>query len=143
MGFEPLHTESISGSITRMKPFLKIVAACIVGTAFMFATFLFVPALVVGDSFSIMKEQELHLFSEPLDLAISSDGSWTFVLTKSGMVTIYGASGDLIQSLVGPVLSADGVAVLCRRPGGEREEDNHRDAEDTEKKDFVVLAANP
>ncbi|MDF1526686.1 MAG: hypothetical protein RRA15_09190 [bacterium] len=82
-----------------MSHYLKIKTAFAVGTAFMFATFLFVPALVAGDSFSIMKEQELHLFSEPLDLAISSDGSWTFVLTKSGMVTIYGASGDLIQSL--------------------------------------------
>src|SRR5680860_986663 len=82
-----------------MRPYLKNAAACIVGTAFIFATFLFVPAFVAGDSFSIMKEQELHLYSEALDIAISNDGSWTFVLTKSGMVIIYGASGDLIQSL--------------------------------------------
>ena len=65
----------------------------------MFTAFLIEPALVAGDSFSIMKEQEMHLFSEALDLAVSSDGRWTFVLTKNGMVTIYGASGDLIQSL--------------------------------------------
>jgi len=46
-----------------------------------------------------MKEQEMHLFSEALDLAVSSDGRYTFVLTRNGMISIYDPSGELVQSL--------------------------------------------
>ena len=82
-----------------MSSYLKSTVACTAGTALLFTALLFVPALASGESFSIVKEQEMHLFSEALDLTVSADGLWTYVLTKSGMVTIYGTSGDLVQSL--------------------------------------------
>ena len=43
----------------------------------------------------------MHLFSEAFDLTVSSDGRFTFVLTKNGMISIYAASGELVQSLKG------------------------------------------
>ena len=82
-----------------MYPNLKIPAARSMGTALVLSVLLFHPAVSAGDSFSIVNQQEMHLFSEALDFAVSSDGRYTFVLTKSGMVTIYGSSGDLIQSI--------------------------------------------
>lgn len=82
-----------------MSSYLKTTAASTVGTVFIFAVFLFVPTHLAGDSFSVTKEQKVHLFSEALDLAVSDDGQWTFVLTRSGVVSIYSASGDLIQSI--------------------------------------------
>jgi DNA-binding beta-propeller fold protein YncE len=57
------------------------------------------PALAPADSFSVVQQQEMQLSSEALDLAVSSDGQWTFVLTGSGTVSVYSASGDLIQSI--------------------------------------------
>ena len=41
----------------------------------------------------------MSLSGEALDLAVSTDGRWTYVLTKAGEVAIYGISGDLIQTL--------------------------------------------
>ena len=41
----------------------------------------------------------MSLSGEVLDLAVSTDGRWTYVLTKAGEVAIYGISGDLIQTL--------------------------------------------
>jgi hypothetical protein len=77
---------------------LKIPAIRVIGTIFIVTVFMVVPALAAGDSFTIENQQEMHLFSEALDLAVSSDGMYTFVLTKNGMITIYSASGDLVQS---------------------------------------------
>ena len=81
-----------------MSSILKTASALIAGTAFIATGILFVPVHAAGDSFSIEKQQEMHIFSEALDLAVSSDGRYTFVLTKNGMITIYSASGDLVQS---------------------------------------------
>jgi hypothetical protein len=58
-----------------------------------------VPAFVQADSFSVVRQQEMKLSSEALDLTVSGDGLWTFVLTGSGMVSIYSATGDLVQSI--------------------------------------------
>lgn len=77
---------------------LKITVIRTVGIAFLITGFLFIPVLYAGDSFTIEKQQDMHLFSEALDLTVSSDGMYTFVLTKNGMVTIYSASGELVQS---------------------------------------------
>jgi len=41
----------------------------------------------------------MTLSDQALDLTVSSDGRWTFVLTRSGDVAIYEPSGDLIQTL--------------------------------------------
>lgn len=67
-------------------------------TAGLFIIF-FLPGVVSGDAFSVVNQQDVHLYSEALDLAVSADGQWTFVLTKSGVVSIYSASGNLIQSI--------------------------------------------
>ena len=82
-----------------MEYFLKTPSVCTVSIAVSLSVFLFVPAVAPADSFSVVKQQEMHLFSEALDLAVSGDGQWTFVLTRSGMVSIYSTSGDLIQSI--------------------------------------------
>ena len=34
-----------------------------------------------------------------VDLAVSGDGQWTFILTEKGEVAIYNAAGDLLQTL--------------------------------------------
>jgi hypothetical protein len=78
---------------------LKTTVIRTVGTVFLIISFLLVPVLAAGDSFTIEKQQDMHLFSEALDLAVSSDGMYTFVLAKNGMITIYSASGELVQSL--------------------------------------------
>jgi hypothetical protein len=68
--------------------------------AALMALVLFVcPAWALADSFSIQNQSEIKLTDEALDMAVSSDGRWTFVLTKSGDVAVYGAAGDLIQLL--------------------------------------------
>jgi hypothetical protein len=41
----------------------------------------------------------MALSDRALDIAVSSDGRWTFVLTGGGDVAIYEPSGDLIQTL--------------------------------------------
>ena len=41
----------------------------------------------------------MSLSGEALDLAVSTDGRWTFVLTKGGEVAVYGISGNLVQVL--------------------------------------------
>lgn len=99
MLFPPLQTKAISGSILSMSSILKTSAACTVGTTLIITVLLFLPVLAAGDTFAIEKQQEMHLFSEALDLAVSSDGRYTFVLTKNGMISIYSASGDLSQSI--------------------------------------------
>jgi hypothetical protein len=57
------------------------------------------PAAVIGDSFTVQEQREMTLSDQALDLTVSSDGRWTFVLTRSGDVAIYEPSGDLIQTL--------------------------------------------
>ena len=79
----------------------KIATARIIGAACLLTLFLLVPVVTAADSFSITKQQDMHLFSEALDLAVSSDGRYTFVLTKNGMISIYGADGKLVQSIKG------------------------------------------
>jgi len=81
-----------------MPSYNKITVARSLAAALVLSVLLFVPADLPADSFSVMKQQEVHLFSEALDLTVSTDGLYTFVLTRNGMVTIYSASGDLIQS---------------------------------------------
>jgi hypothetical protein len=61
--------------------------------------FVMCPVVSTGDSFSILEQKEMSLSAEAQDLAVSSDGLWTFVLTTGGEVAIYGISGDLVQIL--------------------------------------------
>ena len=61
------------------------------------SVFLIYPCVSTGDSFSILEQKEMSLSGEALDLAVSTDGRWTFVLTKGGEVAVYGISGNLVQ----------------------------------------------
>lgn len=78
---------------------LKFSVSWTVWAAILFTVLLVYPAASTADSFSILEQKKVALFDEALDLAVSSDGRWTFVLTKGGGVAIYGASGDLVQVL--------------------------------------------
>ena len=80
---------------------LKLSNYCSVWAAVLVTVLIIYPAAAIGDSFSILEQQEMHLFSEAHDLTVSSDGRFTFVLTKNGMISIYAASGELVQSLKG------------------------------------------
>ncbi|MDF1536193.1 MAG: hypothetical protein P1S46_06790 [bacterium] len=57
-----------------------------------------VPA-AIGDSFDILERRETVLSGAAVDLAVSGDGQWTFVLTDGGEVAIYDRSGKLQQTL--------------------------------------------
>ncbi|GAB4259239.1 MAG: hypothetical protein Kow0092_07380 [Deferrisomatales bacterium] len=47
--------------------------------------------------------QTLRLEAEPVDLTVSPDGQWTFVLTAEGTVLVYSAAGTLEGTVsVGP-----------------------------------------
>lgn len=78
---------------------LKFSVSWTVWAAILFTVLLVYPAASTADSFSILEQKKVALSDEALDLAVSSDGRWTFVLTKGGGVAIYGASGDLVQVL--------------------------------------------
>lgn len=86
--------------IREMSKDLRYNAALTAIRAAVMALVLFVcPAWALADSFTILNQSEMKLSDEALDLAVSSDGRWTFVLTKGGDVAVYGAAGDLIQLL--------------------------------------------
>jgi len=57
------------------------------------------PVLSAGDSFSVLQERETPLSGSALDIAVSSDGQYTFVLTNAGEVAIYRGTGVLVQTL--------------------------------------------
>ena len=80
-----------------MKPDLKKSVSCNVCAALLVSLFLLLPAASMGDSFSILDQKEMSLSGEALDLAVSTDGRWTFVLTKNAEVAVYGISGNLVQ----------------------------------------------
>jgi len=58
----------------------------------------------------------LPLDSAPLDVAVSADGRWTFVLVQGGEVCIYGADGEL----QGTLRVKDGARGLAASPTGDR-----------------------
>jgi hypothetical protein len=53
----------------------------------------------LADSFDILDRRETMLSDGAVDLAVSGDGRWTFVLTGTGEVTIYDAAGQFLQTL--------------------------------------------
>ena len=52
-----------------------------------------------GDSFDILERRETILSGAAVDLTVSDDGQWTFVLTGTGEVAVYDKSGQLLQTL--------------------------------------------
>jgi len=57
------------------------------------------PVLSTADSFSILQERKTPLTGSALDIAVSNDGQYTFVLTDAGEVAIYRGTGVLIQNM--------------------------------------------
>lgn len=45
------------------------------------------------------RQQSLHTESPPVDMAVSMDGKYTFVLTEAGKVLIYSAPGTLDDTI--------------------------------------------
>ena len=68
-------------------------------TLFMLITPLTPVPSVLGDSFDILERRETILSGAAVDLAVSDDGQWTFVLTGIGEVAVYDKSGQLLQTL--------------------------------------------
>lgn len=54
---------------------------------------------VLSDSFDILERRETILSGAAVDLTVSDDGQWTFVLTGIGEVAVYDKSGQLLQTL--------------------------------------------
>ena len=84
---------------------------------------LLVPVLAVsflpsGGSAAVEGEvlTTLPLESAPLDVAVSADGRWTFVLVQGGEVRVYGADGEL----QGTVRVKDGALGIAASPTGDR-----------------------
>jgi WD40 repeat protein len=91
--------KAISGSIAGMSINLNKYAFCSVWTTVLVTLLFSFPAPSTGDSFSIVDTKEMSLSHQALDLAVSPDGRWTFVLTEGGEVAVYGISGNLVQVL--------------------------------------------
>ena len=53
----------------------------------------------LGDSFDVTGSRETVLLGGALDLAVSGDGQWTFILTEKGEVAIYSSAGELLQTI--------------------------------------------
>jgi hypothetical protein len=68
-------------------------------TALLVSVLIMCPAPLLGDSFTILQERETPLSGYALDITVSGDGQYTFVLTSAGEVAIYRGTGDLIQTL--------------------------------------------
>lgn len=97
--FIPLHREVISGSIKMMSYVSRNAIFSAIRTLFIIPVLLLCTTPSMADSFSILQERETPLSVSALDIAVSSDGQYTFVLTKAGEVAIYSVTGDLVQTL--------------------------------------------
>jgi hypothetical protein len=53
----------------------------------------------LADSFDILDKRETMLSGGAVDLVVSGDGRWTFILTGTGEVAIYDTAGRLLQTL--------------------------------------------
>lgn len=56
------------------------------------------PALSV-DRFESLSTRDVTIPEEPVDIALSPDGNWTFILTTSGEIAVYDRADRLIQTL--------------------------------------------
>ncbi len=64
-------------------------------------TFLLVQAQASMAAFVIQQQGTMSLNETPLDIAVSSDGQWSFVLTSKGNIHILAANGAPVQVLAG------------------------------------------
>ncbi len=77
-----------------------ITPTCFLWTIFLVISVTLCPTQSKGDTFTVTAQREMALSGETVDLAVSSDGQWTFVLLKNGKIAIYGINGDLVQTLM-------------------------------------------
>jgi hypothetical protein len=63
------------------------------------AAMLLVSPQALADRFEQLETKEITIQGEAVDLAVTSDGRWTFVLTNRGEVTVYNATGKMIQTI--------------------------------------------
>ncbi len=59
------------------------------------------PLSSVHAAFVIQQESTVELNETPIDIAVSSDGQWSFVLTAQGNIHILAANGAPLQQLSG------------------------------------------
>jgi hypothetical protein len=70
-----------------------------VGIMLLLLAFLLPGSGSFADSFDILDKREMMLSGGAVDLAVSGDGKWTFILTATGEVAIYDTAGQLLQTL--------------------------------------------
>lgn len=66
---------------------------------FLVFVLLVIPPAGYTDSFSVLRQSEISLPERALDLAVSDDGRWIFVLMAGGRVSVFDPSGAQIQVL--------------------------------------------
>ncbi len=74
------------------------------------------PARATSGSVELMELRTLDVGEAPIDVAATSDGAWTFVLTGKGNILIYTAEGKL-KDRISVGASVDGIEVS---PKGDR-----------------------
>jgi len=78
---------------------LKNHSSLTIGAILLITVLIMIPAPSLADSFSILQEREMPLSGSAVDITVSNDGQYTFVLTSAGEVAIYRGTGDLVQTL--------------------------------------------
>jgi len=78
---------------------LKNHSSLTIGAILLVIVLIMYPAPSIADSFSILQEREMPLSGSAVDITVSNDGQYTFVLTSVGEVAIYRGTGDLVQIL--------------------------------------------
>jgi len=78
---------------------LKNHSSLTIGAILLVTVLIMYPAPSMADSFSILQEREMPLSGSAVDITVSNDGQYTFVLTSVGEVAIYRGTGDLVQTL--------------------------------------------
>ena len=51
--------------------------------------------------FELQGQKTIDLKASPVDIAVSQDGKWTFILTSEGKVQVLAMDGKLVQTLEG------------------------------------------
>ncbi|TNF50322.1 hypothetical protein EP232_00745, partial [bacterium] len=52
-------------------------------------------------AFELRGQKTIDLKASPVDVTVSQDGKWTFILTSEGKVQILTGNGELVQTLEG------------------------------------------
>ena len=66
-----------------------------------FSTFLVCISGPANAAFELQDQRDIDLRTAPVDISISQDGRWTFILTAEGSVQVLSFQGELVQTLEG------------------------------------------